>query len=59
VHFACAEGYWVSIDMPSALHLHTQMTYKFDGEILRIRIPTKLGFKNPQHVIGLAVLSGL
>ena len=65
VHFACAEGYSVSIDMPTALHPQTQMTFKFDGEILptrlgfplRIRIPTKLGFKNPKYVIGLAVLN--
>ena len=65
VHFVCAEGYSVSIDMPTALHAQTQMTFKFDGEILptrlgfpmRIRMPTKLGFKNPKHVIGLAVLN--
>jgi DMSO/TMAO reductase YedYZ molybdopterin-dependent catalytic subunit len=65
VHFVCAEGYYVSIDMPTALHPQTQMTFKFDGQILptkfgfpmRIRIPTKLGFKNPKHVIGLAVLT--
>ena len=65
VHFACSEGYSVSIDMPTALHPQTQMTFKFDDQILpakfgfpmRIRIPTKLGFKNPKHVIGLAVLN--
>jgi DMSO/TMAO reductase YedYZ molybdopterin-dependent catalytic subunit len=65
VHFVCAEGYYVSIDMPTALHPQTQMTFRFDGHILptkygfpmRIRIPTKLGFKNPKHVIGLAVLN--
>jgi DMSO/TMAO reductase YedYZ molybdopterin-dependent catalytic subunit len=65
VHFVCAEGYSVSIDMPTALHPQTQMTFRFDGHILpakygfplRIRIPTKLGFKNPKHVIGLAVLN--
>ena len=52
VHFACSEGYSVSIDMPTALHPQTQMTFKFDDQILpakfgfpmRIRIPTKLGF---------------
>jgi DMSO/TMAO reductase YedYZ molybdopterin-dependent catalytic subunit len=27
------------------------------GFPVRIRIPTKLGFKNPKHVIGLAVLN--
>ena len=65
VHFACAEGYSVSIDMPTALHAQTQMTFKFGGETLpvkygfpmRIRMPTKLGFKNPKHVVGLAVLN--
>jgi DMSO/TMAO reductase YedYZ molybdopterin-dependent catalytic subunit len=65
VHFACSEGYSVSIDMPTALHQQTQMTFKFDDQVLpakfgfpmRIRIPTKLGFKNPKHVIGLAVLN--
>ena len=65
VHFTCSEGYSSSIDMATALHPQTQMTFKFDGQILatkfgfplRIRIPTKLGFKNPKHVIGMAVLN--
>jgi len=65
VHFVCAEGYSSSIDMPTALHPQTQMTLAFDGATLptkfgfpmRIRIPTKLGFKNPKHVIGLTVLN--
>jgi DMSO/TMAO reductase YedYZ molybdopterin-dependent catalytic subunit len=63
VHFACAEGYSVSIDMPTALHPQTQMAMKFDGEVLptkfgfpmRIRIPTKLGFKNPKHIMAMFV----
>jgi DMSO/TMAO reductase YedYZ molybdopterin-dependent catalytic subunit len=65
VHFTCAEGYSSSIDMATALHPQTQLTFKYDGEILppkygfpmRVRIPTKLGFKNPKHVIGLVVLN--
>ncbi len=65
VHFTCAEGYSSSIDMPTALHPQTQLTFKYGGEILppkygfpmRVRIPTKLGFKNPKHVVGLAVLN--
>ena len=65
VHFACAEGYSVSIDMPTALHPQTQMALRFADDVLpvkfgfplRIRIPTKLGFKNPKHVVGLAVLN--
>jgi len=58
VWFRCAEGYSTSIDMPTALHPQTQMTFKFDGEILprkygfpmKVRMPTKLGFKNPKHI---------
>jgi DMSO/TMAO reductase YedYZ molybdopterin-dependent catalytic subunit len=65
VHFVCAEGYSTSIDMATALHPQTQMTFKFDGKILptkygfpmKVRMPTKLGFKNPKHVVALAVLN--
>jgi DMSO/TMAO reductase YedYZ molybdopterin-dependent catalytic subunit len=63
VWFRCAEGYSTSIDMATALHPQTQMTFRFDGEILpvkfgfpmKVRIPTKLGFKNPKHVMEMAV----
>ena len=63
VYFICAEGYSNTIDMPTALHPQTQMTFKFADEILprkygfpmKIRIPTKLGFKNPKHVTSLVV----
>jgi DMSO/TMAO reductase YedYZ molybdopterin-dependent catalytic subunit len=63
VWFRCAEGYSTSIDMPTALHPQTQMTFRFDGEILprkygfpmKLRMPTKLGFKNPKHVMEIAV----
>jgi DMSO/TMAO reductase YedYZ molybdopterin-dependent catalytic subunit len=65
VYFICAEGYSNTIDMPTALHPQTQMTFKFDGQILprkygfpmKIRMPTKLGFKNPKHVVAMAVLN--
>jgi DMSO/TMAO reductase YedYZ molybdopterin-dependent catalytic subunit len=63
VYFICAEGYSNTIDMPTALHPQTQMAFKFADEILprkygfpmKIRIPTKLGFKNPKHVMSLVV----
>jgi DMSO/TMAO reductase YedYZ molybdopterin-dependent catalytic subunit len=63
VFFRCAEGYSTSIDMATALHPQTQMTFKFDGDILprkygfpmKVRMPTKLGFKNPKHVVEIAV----
>ena len=65
VWFRCAEGYSTTIDMPTALHPQTQMTFKFDNEILpraygypmKIRMPTKLGFKNPKYVVEMAVLN--
>lgn len=61
--FRCAEGYTTSIDMPTAMHPQTQMTFKFGDDILpraygfpmKIRIPTKLGFKNPKYVVGMEV----
>ena len=63
VYFICAEGYSNTIDMPTALHPQTQMTFKFDGKILpkaygypmKVRIPTRLGFKNPKYVVSLEV----
>ncbi len=63
VWFRCAEGYSNTIDMPTALHPQTQMTFKYDNAILpqaygfpmKIRIPTKLGFKNPKYVMEMAV----
>ena len=63
VWFQCAEGYSNTIDMATALHAQTQMTFKFAEEILprkygfpmKIRMPTKLGFKNPKHVIAMHV----
>ncbi|MBB5052114.1 DMSO/TMAO reductase YedYZ molybdopterin-dependent catalytic subunit [Afipia massiliensis] len=65
VWFNCADvdGYNSPLDMPSALHPQTQMTFRFDNEILpraygypmKIRVPTKLGFKNPKYVVSLEV----
>lgn len=63
VYFRCAEDYASSLDMPTALHPQTQMTFKFDNKILpraygfpmKIRVPTKLGFKNPKYVTSMEV----
>ncbi len=65
VYFECAEGYYGSIDMPTALHPQTQMTFRFGkgniilpreyGFPMKVRIPTKLGFKNPKHVVKMSV----
>ncbi len=63
--FQCADydGYNSPLDMASALHPQTQMSFKFADEILpriygypmKIRVPTKLGFKNPKYVISMEV----
>jgi DMSO/TMAO reductase YedYZ molybdopterin-dependent catalytic subunit len=63
VWFQCAEGYSNTIDMATALHPQTQLTFKFDDEILprkygfpmKCRMPTKLGFKNPKYIVGMHV----
>jgi len=63
VGFHCADGYYGSIDMPTALHPQTIMSFKFADETLphkygypfKVRIPTKLGFKNPKWVTTIFV----
>lgn len=64
VAFTCVDGYYTSIDMASALHPQTMLAFSLNGSDslpdefgfpLRLRIPTKLGFKNPKHLTGLSV----
>jgi DMSO/TMAO reductase YedYZ molybdopterin-dependent catalytic subunit len=63
VGFECADGYYEGIDMPTALHPQTMMAFRLSDEILpvkygypfKIRIPTKLGFKNPKFVTTIYV----
>ncbi len=63
VGFKCADEYYESIDMASALHPQTQLTLSYDGQALpakygyplKLRMPTKLGYKNPKHIMSLFV----
>jgi DMSO/TMAO reductase YedYZ molybdopterin-dependent catalytic subunit len=63
VWFKCAEGYTNTLDMPTLLHPQTQLTLKYDNKTLpracgfpiKIRTPTKLGFKQPKYVVALEV----
>jgi DMSO/TMAO reductase YedYZ molybdopterin-dependent catalytic subunit len=63
VGFKCADDYSTSIDMQTALHPQTQLTLRFADQILpaeygfpmKLRIPTKLGFKNPKHITAMFV----
>jgi DMSO/TMAO reductase YedYZ molybdopterin-dependent catalytic subunit len=59
----CADGYYEGIDMATALHPQTIMAVTARDETLpaefgfplKIRIPTKLGFKNPKWVTTIYV----
>jgi DMSO/TMAO reductase YedYZ molybdopterin-dependent catalytic subunit len=63
VGFKCADRYYSSLDMASALHPQTQLTLDFGAEPLsakygyplKLRVPTKLGFKNPKHIAAVFV----
>jgi DMSO/TMAO reductase YedYZ molybdopterin-dependent catalytic subunit len=64
VGFKCADGYFSSIDMKTALHPQTIMALTFRDQPLppkygfpmKLRIPTKLGFKNPKHIHAINVV---
>lgn len=58
VGFKCFDEYYTSIDMPTALHAQTQLTLSYAdqplppkyGYPMKLRMPTKLGYKNPKHI---------
>ena len=63
VGFKCADDYYTSIDMATALHPQTILAFKYADQVLppkfgfpmKLRIPTKLGFKNPKHIAAIFV----
>jgi DMSO/TMAO reductase YedYZ molybdopterin-dependent catalytic subunit len=63
VGFKCADDYHTSIDMATALHPQTQLALRCDGQALlprngypvKLRMPTKLGYKNPKHIRAIYV----
>jgi DMSO/TMAO reductase YedYZ molybdopterin-dependent catalytic subunit len=63
VSFQCADNYFTSIDMPTALHAQTLLTLTYDGQTLppkygfpmKLRMPTKLGYKNPKHIVSITL----
>jgi DMSO/TMAO reductase YedYZ molybdopterin-dependent catalytic subunit len=63
VGFQCADDYYGSIDMATALHPQTIIALRYGDDILppkygypmKLRIPTKLGFKNPKHITAMFV----
>jgi DMSO/TMAO reductase YedYZ molybdopterin-dependent catalytic subunit len=63
VGFKCADNYHSSIDMATALHPQTILALTFRDQALptkygfpmKLRVPTKLGFKNPKHIMAMYV----
>ena len=63
VSFRCADDYRSSIDMATALHKQTLLALTFRdaplpaayGYPVKLRVPTKLGFKNPKHIVAIEV----
>ena len=63
IGFECADDYTTSIDMATALHPQTLLAFRFADQILppkygypmKLRMPTKLGFKNPKHITAMYV----
>lgn len=63
VGFHCADDYYSSIDMATALHPQTILALDFPegpnphhyGYPVKLRVPTKLGFKNPKHIAAITV----
>ena len=63
VGFKCADNYYSSVDMATALHPQTILALTFRDQTLpvkygfpmKLRVPTKLGFKNPKHIMAMFV----
>jgi DMSO/TMAO reductase YedYZ molybdopterin-dependent catalytic subunit len=63
VSLRCADDYRSSIDMATALHSQTLLALTFRdaplpaayGYPVKLRVPTKLGFKNPKHIVAIEV----
>jgi DMSO/TMAO reductase YedYZ molybdopterin-dependent catalytic subunit len=63
VAFRCADDYSISIDMATALHPQTLLAFRLRDAVLpakygfpmKLRVRTKLGFKNPKHIMAINV----
>jgi DMSO/TMAO reductase YedYZ molybdopterin-dependent catalytic subunit len=65
--FECADGYYESLDMATALHPQTLACYEMydepiprgHGAPLRLVLPTKIGYKSAKYLMTLAVTNEL
>lgn len=64
---ACADDYYESLDMATALHPQTLLCYEMydrpltreHGAPLRLNVPTKIGYKQPKYLTDLKVTNVL
>ncbi|MBA2304110.1 MAG: molybdopterin-dependent oxidoreductase [Acidobacteria bacterium] len=65
--FSCADDYYESLDMPTALHpqsllcfdMHGAPLSREHGAPLRLILPTKIGYKSAKYLTGLTVTNVL
>ena len=63
IGFRCHDDYFTSIDMATALHAQTLLTLTYAdqtlppkyGYPLKLRMPTKLGYKNPKYIQEISI----
>lgn len=67
IYVECADDYYESLDMPTALHPQTLLCYEMYGKPLtrehgaplRLNIPTKIGYKQAKYLTDLKVTNVL
>jgi len=63
IYVECADDYYESLDMATALHPQTLLCYEMyerpltaeHGAPLRLQIPTKIGYKQAKYLMSLKV----
>jgi len=63
LYFECEDDYYESLDMAAALHPQSQLCYEMYGQPLtrghgaplRLRVPTKIGYKQAKYLTSLRV----
>ncbi len=67
IYFECADGYYESLDMATALHPQSLLCYEMYGKPLerergapvRLALPTKIGYKSAKYLTSLRVTNVL
>ena len=67
IYFDCADGYYESLDMESALHPQSLLCYEMydrpltreHGAPLRLSLPTKIGYKSAKYLTSFRVTNVL